>query len=271
MAEQVTQRIPGVIVLSSAESRVDDQLVPLGSVKEGRDGRATPETSKRVAGRMQKSLYQLPSELGLNAVKATLESAWMEQNPGSRPLYRCIGRECGQSNLWANDVFSDSLLFGNDRTQFANIYLSADGNALGLLYGSERPNKRSHFIVMSVALDSPWQLKAPDAEKQEVNRWLVSISRTFKGEVDLKRLPVLLNPVTTNLAKRQTTHWAVIAHECEKLPAPEAFRQSQQLLDAVMPYLQKVADKEFHPVNAGNSFASPCAAARNLEIVELQP
>lgn len=270
-SEQIAQRIPGVVKLSADEMRVDDQLLPLGSVKEGRDGRATPESSRRVAGVMQKSVFQLPSELALDSVRKSLEAGWLEQHPGSRPLYRCVGRECGQSNLWANDVFGESLLFGNDRTQFAYVFVDESGGNVAMLYGSERPNRRSHFVVLSVALETPWQLEAPVTEEAETDRWALSISRTVKGQVDMKRLPVLLNPVTSSLSKRQTSHWAVIAHECEKLPAPEAFQRGQQLLDAVLPLLQKVPGKQFHAVNAGNALKAPCAAARNLEIIELQP
>lgn len=269
--ETLAQRIPGVMTLSSDEVRVDDQLVPLGSVKEGRDGRATPESSKRVAGLMRKSVFQLPSELALDSARKSLESGWLEQHPGSRALYRCAGRECGQSNLWANEVFSESLLFGNDRTQFAFAFLDEAARNVALIYGSERPNKRSHFVVLTVALDAPWQLDLPVSEAVESDRWALSISRTVKGQVDMRRLPVLLNPVTSSLSKRQTTHWAVIAHECEEFAAPEAFQRSQQLLDAVLPLLQKVPGKQFHAVNAGNAINTPCATSRNLEVIELRP
>ncbi len=269
--EQIAEKIPGVVLLSSVQEHVRDQLVPLGTVKEGRDGRAQPESSKRFAGELKRNLYQLPSEMGLSSFKSVLESAWFELHPDSQRVYQCSGRECGQSNLWANDVFGESMLFGNDRTQFAVVYLAANGLQLNVVYGSERPNKRSHFTVMSLGLADPWQPAATAPQIAIANRWQVSISRTARGLVDVKRLPVLLDPVTRQLAKSPIRHWAVIAHECEKQPAPAAFEHSQQILDGVLPFLQKIPDKQFHQVNAGNALSAPCGSGKNLEIIELQP
>lgn len=268
--------VPGSTLLESAEVDTADQLIPLGSVKEGRDGRASPERSERVGGRLQKALYQLPSDLKLKESRKLLQETVQLEAGQDRLLYQCDGRECGQSNLWANEVFGESLLLGNDRTQFALIYVSADLQTVTMLYGSERPNRRSHYIVQSLALARAWTLDQPVAATVEVKRWMVNIPRTVKGKIDRKQVTFALNPATSELPKRSTQHWALVAHECSPLPAPQAFVQSQQLLDEVMPVLQAIPGKSFHPINMGNSYlginnASPCAKGKNLEIIEQRP
>lgn len=264
--------VPGSTLLESAQLETADQLIPLGSVKEGRDGRASPERSERVGGRLQKALYQLPSELSIKESRELLQASVKVEAGHDRLLYQCDGRECGQTNLWATDVFGESLLLGNDRTQFALIYVSDDLHTITMLYGSERPNRRSYYIVQTIALASAWTLVQPAAKQVEVQRWAVNVPRTAKGKKEHKRAAYALNPATSELPKRQTQHWAVVAHECSpQLPAPQAFAQSQQLLDEVMPLLQSIAGKVFHPINMGNTYASPCASGKNLEIIELRP
>lgn len=263
--------VPGSTLLEQAQLETTDQLIPLGSVKEGRDGRASPERSERVGGRLQKALYQLPSELSIKESRKLLQASVKVEAGQDRLLYQCDGRECGQSNLWANDVFGESLLLGNDRTQFALIYVSDDLQTMTLLYGSERPNRRSHYIVQTVALTRAWTLDQPTETKVEVTRWAMNITRTGKGKIERKRVAFALNPATSELPKRSTQHWAVVAHECSLLPAPQAFEQSQQVLDEVMPVLQAKGGKVFHPINMGNTYASPCASGKNLEIIELRP
>lgn len=275
VAEAVDQTasitVPGAVLLDSARVSSTDQLIPLGSIKEGRDGRAIPEHSERVSGDVYRAVYQLSSELGMAESKQLLDAAWKAANAGGTPLFRCEGRECGQSNLWANDVFSESLLFGSDRTQFAFVYASADLKTLTLLYGSERANRRSYYIMQTVTLTTPWKLAATAQPVIDTDRWQISVARTVKGAVDPKRLPLALNPVTSELGRHTTQHWSVIAHECSDAPAPDAFAMSQQLLDAVLPPLQKIAGKVFHPINAGNTYALPCSKGKNLEIIELRP
>lgn len=263
--------VPDAVLLESAQQDTANQLIPLGSIKEGRDGRALPERSKRVAGHLQKALYQLPSERDIKASQKLLQAHVEGEAGQNHLLFSCDGRDCGQSNLWANDVFSSSLLFGNDRTQFALIYVSNDLLTLTMLYGSERPNRRSHYIAQTITLAQPWTLEKPSVAKVDVQRWTVNIPRNGKGKIDRKRVRLALNPVTTELAKRPAQHWALVAHECEPLPATQAFAQSQQLIDEVMPLLQATPGKVFHPINLGNTYTAPCGNGKNLEIIELRP
>lgn len=263
--------VPGSTLLESAQLETADQLVPLGSVKEGRDGRASPERSERVGGRLQKALYQLPTELSIKESRELLRASVKVEAGHGRLLYQCDGRECGQTNLWATDVFGESLLLGNDRTQFALIYVSDDLQTITMLYGSERPNRRSHYIVQTVALAHAWTLDQATETTVEVKRWAINITRSGKGKIERKLVAFALNPATSELPKRSTQHWALVAHECSTMPAPQAFAQSQQLLDEVMPVLQSIAGKVFHPINMGNAYTSPCAKGKNLEIIELRP
>jgi hypothetical protein len=64
------------------------------------------------------------------------------------PLFTCRGRDCGRSNLWANQIFKQAILYGPDANQF---YFAGElQDALIALYVIERGNKRvyAHLEVL---------------------------------------------------------------------------------------------------------------------------
>ncbi|MGE0622497.1 MAG: DUF4892 domain-containing protein [Pseudomonadales bacterium] len=67
---------------------------------------------------------------------------------GGETLFTCKGLDCGRSNLWANEVFNRSMLYGPDRNQF--YYAGRYHDHLIALYVIERGNKRvyAHLEVL---------------------------------------------------------------------------------------------------------------------------
>lgn len=63
-------------------------------------------------------------------------------------LFSCRGRDCGRSNLWANEIFKIANLLGPDQNQF--YFAGERGSALIALYIIERGNKRiyAHLEVL---------------------------------------------------------------------------------------------------------------------------
>lgn len=58
-------------------------------------------------------------------------------------LFQCSGRDCGSSDLWANDLFGIARLYGLDRTQH---YLAARlGGDYLALYAVQRGNRRVYL------------------------------------------------------------------------------------------------------------------------------
>lgn len=65
-------------------------------------------------------------------------------------LYRCSGRDCGRSNVWANQIFNDATLYGRDINQdyVAAAYKDSDGVLhLVLVYTVTRGNQREYVWV----------------------------------------------------------------------------------------------------------------------------
>lgn len=69
-------------------------------------------------------------------------------------LFQCEGRACGRSNVWANQIFGQAVLYGRDANQ---DYLAAavqqdDANYLVLVYTVTRGNMREYVWVEQLRL-----------------------------------------------------------------------------------------------------------------------
>jgi hypothetical protein len=99
-------------------------------------GRTAPEKSLRVNGSLNKLLYEVTPNFSGGDVQAFLKQQFSEA--GFEPLFACEGRSCGSSNDWANDVFSNRVLYGPAQNQFFMAYVDRS---------STRPNFVVSYII----------------------------------------------------------------------------------------------------------------------------
>lgn len=263
--------IQDAVLLESSSNQRADHLIPLGTVKEGRDGRVMPERAERAAGKSTKTLFQLPSELNVNEARVLLTAMAKAQGDALIPLYTCTGRDCGQSTLWANDVFGEPLLSGNEHTQFAAVFVAKDKQTLTMLYASERGNRRSHYVVDVVQLTSPWTMAVPPVEPVKRLHWRLAVLFDARGNVNQPAMDASLRSVTNGMRTSQTTDWAVVAHGCLGPDTAARFTQAQAILDALLPNLRNIPGKSVFPVNVGNVYPEFCQGGKSLEIIEIKP
>lgn len=72
------------------------------------------------------------------------------QTRGAQVLFECSGRNCGRSNVWANQIFGQSSLYGSDGNQDYLVAGSVDENGkpwLTLVYTVTRANQRQYVWV----------------------------------------------------------------------------------------------------------------------------
>ena len=104
------------------------------------------ERQVRISATFERTTYRIPS----GTPRAEVVDHYVRLL-GSAELFACGGRDCGRSNLWANDVFKMAFLYGPDANQY---YLAADYKGhLVSVYIIERGNKRiyAHLEVMKPA------------------------------------------------------------------------------------------------------------------------
>ena len=79
-------------------------------------GLVSSEVSERFRGDVTKIVYEVSEEFNGQDVFNFFREQIQERN--YEELFSCAGRECGSSNYWANDIFSNRILYGPERNQY---------------------------------------------------------------------------------------------------------------------------------------------------------
>ncbi len=123
-----------------------ERIYPLGSIRKI-SGQLRFDAEVSARGQATSVTYELPPEHSSNAAFTAAREALQEQ--GAELLFWCQARDCGESSLWANDVFSNAKLYGADDQQaYLLLRLAApQDNTLVALYGITRGNRKAYLHV----------------------------------------------------------------------------------------------------------------------------
>ncbi|KPQ01431.1 DUF4892 domain-containing protein [Marinobacter sp. HL-58] len=136
---EVTIESPGHLVLFSPVREVNDEI------------RSSAMARLPVKGVGQ--LYELQRDA--NREEARNHYLRELQARGAQTLFECSGRNCGRSNVWANQIFDQSKLYGRDSNQDYLVAGSIDENGqpwLTLVYTVTRGNQREYVWVEHLVL-----------------------------------------------------------------------------------------------------------------------
>lgn len=131
-------------VFDQKEQASRHYMLPLGRVKLDRSlGRNVPTKYKRLDGEFSSTVWEitggLPLEDAAEQVRVFLDS------PSYEVLFQCRSRDCGDSFSWANSVFEQPVLYGNDRSQLLWTVKDRGARRYHVYYLVERPNRRLYF------------------------------------------------------------------------------------------------------------------------------
>lgn len=105
------------------------------------NGLIRSDREQRLNANLLRTTWQLPSgyspESGFNFMRKQL------MDKGGRVLFECAGRQCGPSNLWANEIFKQARLYGVDSSQFYAALELDQGHVA--LYAVRRGNGRVYL------------------------------------------------------------------------------------------------------------------------------
>ncbi len=126
-------------------------------------GRLRAQRELWLSGRLQRQLWQLPE--GHSVDEGMAHYLQQLERQSAELLFQCAGRDCGPSNLWANDVLKVAQLYGPDKDQrYTLALLRGEAPEYVLLYAIRRGNGRVLLLVdrFQGAADAPQLL--PDVD-----------------------------------------------------------------------------------------------------------
>lgn len=131
-----------------------ERIYPLGSIRKI-SGQLRFDGQVSGRGNVTGITYQLPVEHAADEAFTAAREALQQQ--GAQLLFWCQARDCGESSLWANEVFGNAKLYGADNGQsYLLLRLAAPAdNTLVALYGITRGNRRAFLHVEQFQSSTP--------------------------------------------------------------------------------------------------------------------
>ncbi|MGV8864264.1 MAG: DUF4892 domain-containing protein [Pseudomonas sp.] len=131
-----------------------ERIYPLGSIRKI-SGQLRFDGQIGARGNVTSVTYQLPAEHTSDEAFTAAREALQKQ--GAELLFWCQARDCGESSLWANEVFGNSKLYGADEQQaYLLLRLAAPKNdTLVALYSITRGNRRAYLHVEQFSAAAP--------------------------------------------------------------------------------------------------------------------
>lgn len=161
-----------------------ERVFPMGAIRKI-SGQLRFDGQVSARGTATSVTYQLPPERSADEAFSAAREALQQQ--GAQLLFWCQARDCGESSLWANEVFGNSRLYGSDNGQaYLLLRLTPDSDTLVALYSITRGNRRAMLHV------EQFQASAPLGELLPTSATLL---RELKSSGDLT-LPMLTGAPT---------------------------------------------------------------------------
>ncbi|PVZ13564.1 MULTISPECIES: DUF4892 domain-containing protein [unclassified Pseudomonas] len=148
---------PDARVVDQRSLQQQERFYPLGPLRKI-SGQLRMEGRLDVRGKVESLTQEYPTERTMSTLFDSAREALRE--PGSQVVFWCQGRDCGESSLWANEVFGNARLFGADEQQ-AFLLQRQDARTLVALYGVTRGNRRVALHVERLVAEQPLGVLLP--------------------------------------------------------------------------------------------------------------
>ena len=238
-------------------------------------GLVSSENSEMLRGDITKIIYEIASEFTGQDVFEYFNNEATDRN--YKNLFSCIGRECGSSNYWANDVFGNRVLYGPERNQYYSVFETATEGREDFvaMYIITRGNRRVYVYFEFVEpggtqsridiFDSDRLLSELQAERSVV---LNNIE--FENDLSLTRTSDISYLISL-LEKNPSLKFYLVAHLYQEgVKSEDLISRSHQRANVLrQALLGRGIDREQIQAYGVGPFAPHCGAERCMDRVEL--
>ena len=238
-------------------------------------GLVSSENSEMLRGDITKIIYEVAQEFTGQDVFEYFNNKADERN--YRNLFSCIGRECGSSNYWANDVFGNRVLYGPERNQYYSVFdTAAEGRKDFIaMYIITRGNRRVYAYFEFIEPDgaqSRIDIFDSDAMLTELQAERSVVLKNIEFENDLSLTSDSdISFLVSLLEKNPSLKFYLVAHLYEgDGESEELIIRSRQRANALRQLLlERGIDREQIQAYGVGPFAPYCGAERCADRVEL--
>ena len=134
----------GATVTTTSREVSNYKMLVSAAEKVKRELRATDTID--LSGSQTRTLWQLPAGAELEQVFATVSAQMVGEE-----LFVCSGRDCGRSTAWSTLVFSEALVYGQDRNQRYRV-VQKSASEIAAVYVIRRGNRRVNLLLETLVL-----------------------------------------------------------------------------------------------------------------------
>lgn len=226
LEEEVSIESQGHLVLFSPVREVNNEI--------------RSETMARLPVKGVGQLYEVTA--GVNREEARDHYLAELQARGAQVLFECSGRNCGRSNVWANQIFDQSSLYGRDSNQDYLVAGSVDEGGdpwLTLVYTVTRGNNREYVWVEHLVLPQGTEIPGLGNESARLKGpivvpWQGSITYRFDWSGTDRR-------IINDWADEENARVILTAYS--ELQEEESFEESMERAEAAAKSLGQVLAK----------------------------
>ncbi|ALD96097.1 DUF4892 domain-containing protein [Pseudomonas syringae] len=200
---QILPRLADTEIVDYRPAAELERVYPMGSIRKI-SGQLRFDGQVSARGNLTSVTYQLPAERtsddAFTAARETL------QQQGAELLFWCQARDCGESSLWANEVFGNAKLYGADDRQAYLLLRLAEprSDTLVALYSITRGNRRAYLHVEQFESSAPLgellptsatllrqlrstgKLELPRLSGEPQDAWITLVSRALNQDSSLR-------------------------------------------------------------------------------------
>ncbi|MGF2685427.1 DUF4892 domain-containing protein [Marinobacter sp. DUT-3] len=217
-------------------------------------------------------LYQINRDASRGEAREHYQT--LLQSRGAQVLFECSGRSCGRSNVWANQIFDQSTLYGRDADQdylVAAVTGESGKTWLTLVYTVTRGTQREYVWIEHLEASEGAAIPGLDSANARVRGpiiipWQGGITHRFEWSATDRRM--LNNWVEEEGAQVVLTGFASLG---EDEPLEAAMERAQNAMESLSQVLEKsgVSKSRQTLITVGPSvvFPSPERQGDRVEIV----
>ncbi len=145
---------PNATLRSSDEREAGNYPIMASRISKVR-GDIRAESQQWLNGDLARAIYEIPR--GHSSEKAFDWFRRQLEEQGVKLTFTCSSRNCGRSNLWANDIFGESILYGMDREQYYYLGSRSEGKKTEYftLYSIGRGTHRVYVMLDRLTVSTP--------------------------------------------------------------------------------------------------------------------
>ena len=277
ISHALVEGFPDSLLVSSEFEPDSVYRLILGRLQRSR-GVVIPESEERIRGDISKLIFEISPEYSAQDVYGYFRSSFSEK--GYDELFGCVGRECGSSNYWANDIFRNRVLYGPERNQyFLNVraHNRAAGPAHISLYVITRGNRRTYAyleIVEPPGTSGPIPIIGKAFLSDIEEDGAISLNGiTFRSDEQLDE-SVDLSELAMELMERPQHRFYLVSHLTAEGDLDQLLERSTRRAEAVRLHLISLGVIESQLIPRGLGPLAPLCAqeqcAERLELVQVQ-